>query len=228
MPDGPLARLITYDPPVAVIAVDPFEDPLGLDGLEDWRLSRQSDTTPVLDAAPLLAGDNLPPIRLADVLGDGAAGPMSVTPLTPTLRRRRQRQFVLVVALVGVIVGVSAWALTRLSQPLGTSSIHVSGTVTLVDEGVTRFKDQPCSGTGGFADLRNGAEVLITDSTGAYLTVAYLESGHGVALSNNCVFSFSTKVPAGLGMYGVKVTHRETKPVSEEQLHSPLRFTVSR
>jgi hypothetical protein len=63
-----------------------------------------------------------------------------------------------------------------------------------------------CQGSGGYSDITEGAQVVITDDSGATLAITHLEPGSGDQFS--CEFQFRSEVPSGRGYYGVQVSHR--------------------
>jgi hypothetical protein len=119
-----------------------------------------------------------------------------------------------------------ACALAALFLLAGCSSakaalpIAVSGTVTLVDANSAAewAVAGRCTGTGGFSDLKTGAEVVISDDSGKTLAISSLTAPVTGDVAGRCIFGFSADVPAGKHFYGVTVTHRGAVKFSEAAL----------
>jgi hypothetical protein len=81
-----------------------------------------------------------------------------------------------------------------------------------------------CNGVGGFSDVADGADVVISDDSGKTLAIAHLQAGFAVipksASGSHCDFAFSAEVPSGKGFYGVQVTHRGVVKIAEAALSS--------
>lgn len=115
-------------------------------------------------------------------------------------------------------------------------SIPVTGTLTVpggfADGGLEGGPGQPCTVGGGYADIRSGAQVVVTDDGGK--TIALGELGGGTLLlpdldtwgTRSCVFSFSVQVPGGHDFYGVEVTHRGVVRYTAEQLRQPVAMSL--
>lgn len=87
----------------------------------------------------------------------------------------------------------------------GPSPYRVTGSVTL-----PRGYDglSTCAGNGGYQDIHEGAQVVISDSAGATIALGRLDAGSASG-GRGCVLPFSVpNVPAGKGFYGIEVSHR--------------------
>lgn len=157
-------------------------------------------------------------------------GPAVPAHALPAARRRG-----LIVALVAAIVvaagagaAVTAFALRSSSEPSGgatasTGPVAVHGTLTLADAvGVLNIDGRSCTGMEGYDDLAEGAQVVVTDQTGAVVGTAQLSYGdlHGSGMTRSCVFSFDVLVPPGRPFYGITVSHRGTIQFSGDQIGS--------
>lgn len=96
-----------------------------------------------------------------------------------------------------------------------SSTFTVSGELRLADVQSTRKDGDPCSGAGGYADIRGGAQVKISDSAGSIVGLGELEAGRAEdVISQNdgtedCVFAFTVSDISESGnIYGVEVSHR--------------------
>lgn len=134
-------------------------------------------------------------------------------------------------AVVGVLVaGCSssggAHATKTTAAPAGP--IAVTGSVTLTDPDSTLNAaltgTHDCGGVGGYSDIKEGAQVVISDDAGKTLTISHLTAGQTpeqkTGLNNDCVFGFTAQVPAGKRFYGVQVTHRGVVKMAEAELPS--------
>lgn len=135
--------------------------------------------------------------------------------------------------LIGVIAGVVAVAvaagaagflllrdgktpLEAVKAAAGPTTYRVTGTVSLARgyDGMTT----PCGGTGGFKDIRAGAQVVISDADGSTVAISRLDAGT-VTSGRGCVLPFAvSNVPAGKGFYGVEVSHRGVLRYDEAEI----------
>lgn len=106
-------------------------------------------------------------------------------------------------------------------------TINVAGLMTLADltsvSGDLATGDL-CSGTGGYSDIAEGAQVVISDDTGKTLVITQL--GAGTIDDSGCEFPFTADVPKGKGFYGFTVTHRGTVKESEASLAGGVSLTL--
>lgn len=81
-----------------------------------------------------------------------------------------------------------------------------------------------CTGDSGYEDIKTGAQVAITDSTGKTVGLGSLVADGEQVLSDTvsgCRFTFAIpNVPAGSGFYGVEVSHRGKVQFSESDLRA--------
>lgn len=106
------------------------------------------------------------------------------------------------------------------STPREPKTFTVDGTLTLEDSSSVNYamhgrKGEECWGEQGYDDIRQGAQVVIRDSTGAKVALGALEQGTLTARSDPyysapCEFPFTVDdVPVGKGgVFSVEVTHR--------------------
>lgn len=118
-------------------------------------------------------------------------------------------------AIIATLAAVLTFALSGCGAPPPldvTGAISVPGGITA--GGSEGGNYQPCITSGGYSDIRAGAQVVVTSAEGKVLAVSKLDKG---ALSvpsgaswgeRSCVFSFRAQVPAGQDFYGVEVAHR--------------------
>lgn len=116
-------------------------------------------------------------------------------------------------------------------QPSSSRSLTVRGTV-LVRGSPQDFEVDgwACATTGGFKDIRAGAQVVITDASATTIGVGNLSAGWGTAAGDprvGCEFPFViTDVPAGHQFYGIEVSHRGRLQYAADQLASPLHLEL--
>jgi hypothetical protein len=132
-------------------------------------------------------------------------------------KRSRKRLWLIggIVAAVAV-AGVTTGLVATSSSP---AKLRVNGTMSLLDtdgSGIRAAGDKTCSGSGGYSDIQEGAEVVISDDQGATLVITHLTGGSGSSLA--CVFDFTAQVPAGKHFYGVTVSHRGTVKMTEAEV----------
>lgn len=132
--------------------------------------------------------------------------------------------------IIFAIVGTGGGGTTK--QP----GIAVDGTVIipLKDEGAKPagpVPPQPTFGSGafnvgqacvtlpGFADIKEGATVIITDAAGAQVATTTLKAGV-YDTQADCVFGFTTAVPKKNG-YTVKIAQRNPVTFSQSEITAP-------
>jgi hypothetical protein len=98
------------------------------------------------------------------------------------------------------------------------ASYRVSGRLVLTDPAHVPTADgDPCSGSGGFGDIEDGAQVTVTNGSGTIIAVAPLEDGEVTTPSMTCTFQFEVAVPYE-AFYSFTVSHRGTLNASYQQL----------
>jgi hypothetical protein len=134
----------------------------------------------------------------------------------------------LITAGVVVIGGVVAAIVVATGSSSGSGKITVHGTMDITDfEGFTADDPNtdssssgvtgPCHAIGGYDDIAEGTEVVISDDGGKTLAIGHLDSGSFDA-NGSCAFSFTMTVPAGKKFYGVTVSHRGTVKFPEAEV----------
>lgn len=116
--------------------------------------------------------------------------------------------------------------------------VTVAGTLTVpggyAHGGLEGGPGQPCAVDGGHADIRAGAQVVVTDASGETLALGRLGGGTlqlpdpGVWGTRSCAFPFTVQAPGGHAFYGVEVTHRGVLRYTDEQLRRPLEMSLGR
>ncbi|WP_054565844.1 hypothetical protein [Frankia sp. R43] len=74
-----------------------------------------------------------------------------------------------------------------------------------------------CNGTGGYSDIRSGAQATLTDADGTIVSAAHIGSGtHGGTPHCTTTFAFPP-IEIESGFYSVEISHRGkiTKSVAE-------------
>jgi hypothetical protein len=113
------------------------------------------------------------------------------------------------------------------------ATFSVTGGLTLgIGDFVWNSDANSCSGSGGYQDMRAGAQVVVSDAAGATVAVGsinqaapYVPTGETRAL--RCELSFLVEnVPADKGFYGVEVAHRGRLQYPENQMRQDLKLTL--
>ncbi|MEV4271918.1 hypothetical protein [Micromonospora aurantiaca (nom. illeg.)] len=155
----------------------------------------------------------------------------------------RRRRWPWIVAAGMVAAAVAAGAVTYIlrsdtSTPApataATPTVRaVSGKLTLDDPDGFSFGDgSGCAGSGGYDDIRPGAQVVITDKAGETVGLGKLgdgmfETGPGEPLPHACTFTFLVEgVPTGRGFYGVEVSRRGRVQYPERELFGAFALTL--
>lgn len=134
-----------------------------------------------------------------------------------------KRPILIALAVLALLVAGGATVLL-LNRDAGT--LTISGKLELVDQNLATFSDDTCAGSGGYSDLRGGAQVVVTSASGGTIGLGQLGEGQWTTGSKLCTFPFSVEAPAGQGFYGVEVTHRGSVKYSEADLAQPLALEI--
>lgn len=154
--------------------------------------------------------------------------------MTADVRARPARRTALWVGLGGVAVllvvgAVGAYLLGSQVADPPQRPITATGDLRLAAGQYSR-SGQACAGTGGYADIRGGTQVVVTDGSSKTVAVGELAPGRLHSFDNKtteCVFDFQATVPAGHDFYGVTIGKRGTVQYPAAQLVQPLRLTLS-
>ena len=147
----------------------------------------------------------------------------SFVPIQPAASHRRSRNGLWIALAVGVLVLVLAGGGIALLVGAGRggklpaavtnavqTSFSVTGSLTIASD----------CGSWGYDDLREGAEVTVTDESGKVLAVGAL-SGSG------CVYTWQVNgVPVGPKLYGVTVGHRGAVHYTEAELRAGVQLSI--
>lgn len=132
------------------------------------------------------------------------------------------------VALLAAAAAVGASALSGDQDgpppaPPAAPTIVVSGSLVLTLPHFTWSSSSgTCWGDGGFADIRGGAPVAVTDAAGTVIAMSELRPGLPTVSgdrASECTFGITViDVPAGGKFYGVEVSHRGAVRFAEADL----------
>lgn len=142
---------------------------------------------------------------------------------------QRPRWLVPVIAaivLIGAGASIGVYLLTSKTDIVDMLSpnMTVTGTVTLELDDMTN-SGTACWGKRGYADLKAGAPVVVTDAAGKTVGMGALDSGKEV--SGQCILSFKVKdVPKGSDFYGVAVSHRGVVQFSADDITKSVRLSL--
>lgn len=128
----------------------------------------------------------------------------------------------------------TAVLVAAMGAPAGAAQKQsLRGTMSL-QEGFFGTAGRPCSGSGGYDDIRTGAQVNVRNDKGRVLAVGQL--GAGVAVSAGatqyptfmyCEFPFSARVPEAK-FYAIEVSHRGANTYSlKDMKRSRWRVTLT-
>ena len=137
---------------------------------------------------------------------------------TPTPPRRRRWLLPAIAAVILLAAGAAAYV-------LWPRDITVTGSLSLVSGRGVDTSGSSCRGTDGYDDLREGAQVVVTDPAGVTLAVTQLGVGESKD-STTCTFPFTVKVRAGRGIYGIEVSHRKMVYYTEAELAGPVQLSI--
>ncbi len=107
-------------------------------------------------------------------------------------------------------------------------TLTVSGTLTVKGTypAVSTVDEITCTTGGGYTDIRQGTQVVVTDESAR--TIALGRLGYGSwERREGCIFLFMVAdIPAGQRFYGIEVGHRGRLQYTAAQLATPLALTI--
>jgi hypothetical protein len=121
---------------------------------------------------------------------------------------------------IGVYLLTSKTGIVDMLSP----NMTVTGTVTLELDDMTN-SGTACWGKRGYADLKAGAPVVVTNAAGKTVGMGAIDSGKEVG--GQCVLTFKVKdVPKGSDFYGVAVSHRGVVQFSADDVKKPVSLSL--
>lgn len=94
----------------------------------------------------------------------------------------------------------------------------ISGTFVLTDSEVA-WTSTSCSGTGGYSDIREGANVVVKDGTGTIIGTAALVSDPVRSSASRCAYTFTVPVKDA-EFYAVEVGRRGALTYSKAEIEA--------
>jgi hypothetical protein len=156
-------------------------------------------------------------------------------PAAPKPKRRRSRTALLLVAgaIAAAGLGIAAVAASALvvGPKVGeaveeSSTFDIAGYFELVDEDV-HVGGGTCKGVGGYSDISNGAQVIVTDAAGQTVALGQITDGFN-NYPGHCRFKVVVRgVPKGSDFYGIEVTHRGRVQFSAADIAKPVSLSLS-
>lgn len=151
------------------------------------------------------------------------------TPKTP-LRRRRWPIYAAAGAVLALLLAGAAFLLRD-------QSFTVTGTITVIDSNGNGLTFGPgsgqCHGRGGYSDLTETTQVVITDAAGTVVATGAVDgfgtpaASAGRVSPDRCVLAFTVKdVPAGHDFYTIEVARRGKLTYPAEHYGKPLRLQI--
>lgn len=144
-------------------------------------------------------------------------------PPLPSPRPRRTRLILAISAAAVLLVAVIATV--RLIGGSHDFTVHGGVAVNGTDSFTAVGGDNNCAGSDGYDDLKAGAEVVVSDSSGKTIAVGSVtdSAAHGAV----CLLTFEVaKVPSGKNFYGIEVTHRGVVKYSEKEMKAGPVLTI--
>ncbi|MEI6363514.1 MAG: DUF2510 domain-containing protein [Actinomycetes bacterium] len=106
------------------------------------------------------------------------------------------------------------------------AAIPISGEVTLrypvltLDAMKEVTKKRGCVGVDDFADVRPGAQIVITGPDGVIVGTGSVTGSRSDILDSECIFSISAEAPPGLQFYGIQVGDQPPQVFKEPELRN--------
>jgi hypothetical protein len=138
--------------------------------------------------------------------GSSDTAPEGDDDATTNAHRRFLRPVVLVPLGLVLLLAVGG-AIALASSGGGTASHQVAGTLTLTDTDQFWSDGEPCSGSGGYDDIRAGAQVVVKDETGRLLATSDLLAGKASS-EYECDFAFVVNDVPDAKFYSIEISHR--------------------
>jgi hypothetical protein len=184
----------------------------------DWWLGTDGRWYPPATPAPS-------PPSMAATPSDSPPSPVDATPTgqppSPeqgeSANRSNRTALVVIGAAAIVMVGLGAAAAVAF-WPKGSEKHQLTGSIELVD--TDQSYDGTCYGFGGYKDLNEGANVVVSDGNGKVLASGTL--GGGTASSTyrcNFPITLGSKLPKA-DFYKVQVSHRGELTYSYDEMQS--------
>jgi hypothetical protein len=129
---------------------------------------------------------------------------------------------VLAIALAGRSGGPAPMAASSAPRTNAAATLTISGSLLLRD---VKSAANNCVGTGGYDDIVEGAQVVVTDGANAVVGVSRLLAATKSGIE--CEYGFTVSdVPAGRGSYAVEVSHRGKVTFKEDDLHRAIGLSL--
>lgn len=127
--------------------------------------------------------------------------------------------------LATVEAAVASSGSAGLEPSTGGGRYAITGSIELFDPDGAFDSGGPCTGTGGYNDLRQGATVTISDGAGNVLGLGRLSSGMGMT-SVVCRFTFTVEELPRSDFYQVDVAGRDAPSYTFEEMQA-ANWTIS-
>ena len=130
-------------------------------------------------------------------------------------------------AVAGVMLARSDNAAEAKATPPRAATFTVYATMALT---LGQFEHQPgqgCWGRGGYDDIAEGGQVVVSDATGATVGVGRLADARYDEFRGRCTFTIIIKgVRDGGQFYSIEVTHRGKVQYSRSDLEKTVTLSV--
>jgi hypothetical protein len=158
------------------------------------------------EQGPKPSGASWPPNQFGAAQGRWQPHPPALypPPQAPYQRPPGNRWGLLLVGAVTTLAAVGLAGYLYWYMEMRTPTLEVQGELTL--HGTRTNTVDGCHGRGGYADIRNGTEVIIRDGASSIVGITQLE---GASQGNmTCTFTFHSTIPGTNDFYTVEVTGR--------------------
>lgn len=111
----------------------------------------------------------------------------------------------------------------------GAGKVHnITGSLSLHDP--TSFANlsngDACEGSGGYSDIKQGAQTVASDSHGTVLALSQLDAGQADGAAGDCKFGFTIDSVPYSDFYKFQISHRGELDYSYQEL-STNDFSIS-
>ena len=150
--------------------------------------------------------------------------------LPPPARPKKRVVALALVALSAAVVGLAAFFVVRVSdKPTRTTAGRpasrerdpvLRGTMSIPHRAPAPSAEELCRGTGGYDDVREGAQVVVKDGGGKIIASTSLSSGKAARpdYTWRCQFDFAIQDVPKADFYQVEVSHRGALTYSRQDM----------
>ncbi len=109
------------------------------------------------------------------------------------------------------------FAIVLIVTGCGVGSHKITGTFKLIDSDVN-YNQFTCYGLGGYADIREGADVIVKDGSGKIIAKSKLVDDKAGSSARGCAYTFEVADVPSADFYAVSVGRRGELTYSKSEM----------